>query len=190
LPKAVRQFKQYYPQIKLVPERLQTNEQVEALLSDRIHLGLLHPPIQTDALIAEPLYREKIVVFLPDSHPLAHQSEPISIKALSDEPFIFYPRQVGSVLYDQIIALCQQAGFSPNVVQEVFPQHTILGLVSAGIGVTLLHASANAIAPDGVVSRGLLEPTPELELAAAWRSDDRVNPVLQAFLKSLRSRTL
>ncbi|MGG6265496.1 LysR family transcriptional regulator [Leptolyngbya sp. AN03gr2] len=186
LPKAVRQFKKQYPEIKLVLERSQTNEQVEALLSDQIHLGLLHPPIHTDALVVETLYREKLLLFLPDSHPLAdNMSEPISVKALSDEPFIFYPRYVGSVLYDQMIGLCQQAGFSPNVVQEVFPQHTILGLVSAGMGVTLLHVSASAIAPHDVVSKPLLEPTPELELAAAWQYGHR-HPVLPIFLEVLR----
>jgi DNA-binding transcriptional LysR family regulator len=190
LPRAVRQFKEHHPHIKLVLERSPTNEQVEALLSDRIDIGLLHPPIDTDLLVVETLYREKLLIFLPDSHPLAHDaSEPVSIKALSSEPFIFYPRQVGPVLYDRIIGLCQQAGFSPNVVQEIFPQHTILGLVSASIGITLLHASAQAVVPTGVVIRKLLEPTPELELAAAWHPNT-TNPVLSTFLATVREIAL
>lgn len=190
LPKAVRRFKEHNPQIKLVLERLQTNEQVEALSVDHIQIGLLHPPIKTDSLVVETLYREKLVVFLPDSHVLAHEAaEPLSIKALSGEPFIFYPRQVGPVLYDQVIGLCQQAGFNPNVVQEAFPQHTILGLVSTGIGVTLLHASAQAVVPPGVIIRELLEPTPELELAVAWHLDT-TNPVLSNFLAVIREVAL
>ena len=123
---------------------------------------------------------------LPDTHPLAKaRTEPISIKELSNEPFIFYPRHVGSVLYDRIISLCQQAGFSPNIVQEVIPQQTILGLVSANIGISLLHASAQAFVPSGVVIRQLLEPTPELELAVAWHPD-MISPVLSSFLEIVR----
>lgn len=169
LPKIVRLFKERHPQVELVLERLQTNEQVEALASGHIQAGLLHPPLEEGMLILETIHRDNLVAVLPDTHPLAKAApEQISIKELANEPFILYPRQVGPVLYDRIISLCQQAGFSPRVVQEVIPQQTILGLVSAEIGVSLLHASAEAVAPAGVAIRELLEPTPELELAVAW----------------------
>ena len=115
LPKIVRLFKDRYPQIDLAVERLQTNEQVEALDSGQIQAGLLHPPIENDTLILETIHREGLVAVLPDTHPLAKaRTEPISIKELSNEPFIFYPRHVGPVLYDRMISLCQQAGFSPK----------------------------------------------------------------------------
>ncbi|MBD3884754.1 LysR family transcriptional regulator [Phormidium tenue FACHB-886] len=181
LPKLVRQFKQKHAQIELVLERLQTNEQVEALRSGQLHVGLLHPPITDPSLRLEVIHREGLVAVLPDTHPFAAASEPISIQALAQEPFIFYPRRVGPILYDRIISLCQQAGFSPKIVQEVMPQQTILGLVSAEIGISLLHASAEAVAPAGVAIRALVEPTPELELAIAW-NPEATNPVLPAFL--------
>ena len=139
LPAAIRQFKKLYPQIDLTLERLQTIEQVEALNNKQIDLGLLHPPIDDDTLILETIYLEQLVVALPDNHPLAKDtSVPISLKHLANEPFILFPRQFGSVLYDRIINLCQQAGFSPNIVQEAIPQQTILGLVAAGIGISLI----------------------------------------------------
>ncbi|NEQ22142.1 MAG: LysR family transcriptional regulator [Microcoleus sp. SIO2G3] len=186
LPKIVRLFKERYPQIDLALERLQTNEQVEALASGQIQAGLLHPPIENNTLILETVHREGLVAVLPDTHPLAKaRTESISIKELSNESFIFYPRHVGPVLYDRIISLCQQAGFSPNIVQEVIPQQTILGLVSANIGISLLHASAQAFAPSGVVIRQLLEPTPELELAVAWHPA-MISPVLSSFLEIVR----
>lgn len=186
LPKIVRRFKELYPKVDLALERLQTNEQVEALTSGRIHAGLLHPPVDDDILILETIHRENLVLILPDTHPLAEGAPaPISLKDLANEPFILFPRHVGPVLYDQIIGLCQQAGFSPNVVLEVIPQQTILGLVSAEIGITLIHASVQALGQPGVVLRGLVEPTPELELAVAW-SSDATNPVLPSFLEVVR----
>ncbi|GAP97999.1 LysR family transcriptional regulator [Leptolyngbya sp. NIES-2104] len=184
LPQAIRQFKMQHPNIQLVLERLTTNEQVEALIEHRIQIGLLHPPIAQSALRLETLHREPLMVFLPDSHRLA-KSQVISIRSLSQESFIFYPRSVGPVLYDQMISFCQQAGFSPNIVQEVFPQQTILGLVSAGLGVSLLHASACAVAPQGVVCRSLSELTPELELAAAWHPEQN-SPSATLFLQGLQ----
>lgn len=171
LPQIVRVFKSRHPQIELSLERLQTNEQVVALMSGQLQVGLLHPPIFNDTLSLETIYQESLAVFLPDNHPLAKTSDAISIQDLAGESFILFPRSVGSVLYDQIIQLCQQAGFSPNVVQEVMPQQTIAGLVAAGIGISLLHSSAQEAMYGGVVIKSLIEPTPKLELAVAWHPD-------------------
>jgi len=126
------------------------------------------------------------VVILPDTHPLAAEAPaPISLKELVGEPLILFPRRVGPVLYDQIINLCLQTGFSPNVVQEVVPQQTILGLVSGGIGISLIHASIQALGGPGVIVRHLVEPSPQLELAVAW-SPDATNPVLSSFIEIVR----
>lgn len=196
LPKAVRLFKHRHPQIALSLVRLQTNEQMEALRTGEIQVGLLHPPIADDSLSLEVVHQERLVAVLPDSHPLAQSGQAhsnqahsgqasISIQALAQEPFILYPRQVGPVLYDRILGLCQQAGFSPNIVQEVMPQQTILGLVAAEVGISLLHASACAAAPASVVFRELLEPTPELALALAWHPAT-ANPALPKFFAAVR----
>jgi DNA-binding transcriptional LysR family regulator len=184
VPQIVRLFKSRHAQIELSLERLQTNEQVAALMSGQLQVGLLHPPIASDLLKLETIYREPLAVFLPDSHPLATLSK-ISIQDLAGEPFILFPRQVGPVLYDRIILLCQQAGFSPNVVQEVISQQTIVGLVAAGIGISLLHASAQEAMYKGVVIKSLIEPTPELELAVAWHPDT-MSATLSAFLDIAR----
>jgi len=63
LPKAARQFKERYPKVNLALERLQTNEQVQALISGQIHVGLLHPPIDNGALILATIYREGLWSF-------------------------------------------------------------------------------------------------------------------------------
>lgn len=186
LPKIIRLFKERHPQVKLTLERLQTPEQVDALMHNQIQVGLLHPPIENSTLTLETIHCEGLVAVLPDTHPLAQDiSNPLSVQELVNESFILYPRAVGPVLYDRIINLCQQAGFSPKIVQEVVPQQTILGLVSAEVGISLLHASAKAVTPAGVVIRELLEPTPELELAVAWHPET-TNPVLPAFLAIVR----
>ena len=172
LPKVVREFKQRFPEIYLSLKRLQTNEQVHALLAEEIHAGFLHPPINEPLLSQEVIYREPMLALLPDIHPLGkNASVPISIACLADESFILFPRQVGPVLYDSIISFCQQANFSPRVIQEAFPQQTILGLVAAGLGVSLIHASIQQIQQQGVVTRPLIEQSPILESAVVWRSD-------------------
>ena len=193
LPAAVRQFKQLYPQVELTLKRMQTPEQVEALHDGQIDLGLLHPSINDDGLILETIYREQLVVALPDNHPLANVTQPISLQQLATDSFILFPRHVGSVLYDRIINLCQQAGFSPKIIQEAIPQQTILGLVAAGIGISLIHSSARTLGrlrsahPTGtqVVFKDLIESTPTLETAVAWNCH-ATNPVVPSFVETIQ----
>lgn len=169
LPSIVRQFKCRYPDIHLELNRLSTGEQVNALLNQTIQVGLLHPPINAPSLAQDVIYREPLIAVIPDIHPLAKDvSESISVKDLANEPFILFPRQVGPTLHDAIISFCQQSGFSPTVVQEAFPQQTILGLVASGLGISLIHASVECIQQRGVVTRPIREITPQLESAIVW----------------------
>ena len=198
LPAIVRQFKSQFPDIHLVLQRLPTNDQVKALLAGEIHVGLLHPPIdvRVDVRVNTPtlaytiIYREPLIAVMPDIHPLAKDApEPLSIKCLANEPFILFPRQIGPVLYDSIISFCHQAGFSPTVIQEAFPQQTILGLVAAGLGVSLIHASSQNIQQQGIIARSLVEPPPILDSAVAWPSET-MHPILPRFLDIVRKQSL
>lgn len=185
LPDIVGCFRNSYPQVELSLKELRTNEQVEALHNGKIQVGLLHPPIADETLIWETIHTENLLAVLPDTHPLAEISNAISIKQLAEEDFILFPRSIGPVLYDRIIATCQKAGFSPRIIQEVMPQQTILGLVSVGIGIGLLHASVKVLSRKGVIYKPLIEPTPQLELAVAWYRDSN-NPILPSFVKIVR----
>lgn len=185
-PKLIGQLKHRFPEINLGLRRLPTNEQVKALLNETIHIGLLHPPINAPCLMQEPLYREPLIAVLPDNHPLAADApQPISVKSLCDNVLILFPRRIGPALYDSIISFCQQAGFSPLVIQEAFPQQTILGLVAAGLGVSLIHASVRCIQQRGVVTRPLIEETPYLESAIAWYPQTN-HPALPHLLNLVR----
>ena len=165
LPQVMSRFRQEYPSVHLTLNEMRTNLQVEALLQRQLHVGLLHTPLYTDSLATEVVYRENLVLVLPTSHRLAHPVEiPVSLRDLAGEPFILFPRQIGPIFYDRIISMFQQVGYSPNIVQEVIPQRSILSLVSIGVGLTLMQKSLSTIGHSGVVFRELLEPTPELEL--------------------------
>jgi DNA-binding transcriptional LysR family regulator len=81
--------------------------------------------------------------------------------------------------------LCQQAGFRPQVAQEAIQMQTIVSLVAAELGVALVPASLQNLQRVGVVYKALQESTPKVELAMAWRRDER-SPVLHKFLEVTR----
>ncbi|MDJ0703868.1 MAG: LysR substrate-binding domain-containing protein [Leptolyngbyaceae cyanobacterium MO_188.B28] len=186
LPTIIRQFQDRFPDIHLQLKRLSTDEQVNALRDEEIQIGLLHPPIDAPFLTQEVIYQEPLIAAIPDIHPLAKQApKQISVKDLASEPFILFPRRVGPILYDAIISFCQHAGFSPMVIQEAFPQQTILGLVASGLGVSLIHASVERIQQQGVVTKSLIEATPQLQSAIVWPASTS-HPAILKLLEVIR----
>jgi DNA-binding transcriptional LysR family regulator len=134
--------------------------------------------------MTEAFTREALIVALPEQHHLATQKS-LSLSALAGEPFVLFPRHLGAGLYDHILSLCQQAGFSPRVTQEAIQMQTMVGLVAAGFGICLVPASLQQLRQEGVVYCELNEAPACVELALAWRRDD-TTPVLCTFLDLVR----
>src|SRR5260370_16489216 len=119
-----------------------------------MQVGLLGVRISARMVNVEVVRRELIVCVLPEKHPLAMR-ERITVSLLADEPFVLQSSQRGGGYYTQLMKLCLASGFSPNVIQEVTEMHTIVSLVAAGMGVSLVPLSARTIRSHGVPSREL-----------------------------------
>jgi DNA-binding transcriptional LysR family regulator len=184
LPAILYQFHQHFPQVDLVLQELTTTQQEEALQNQRIEVGFCHPPLKDTSLVSETILQESLVVVLPATHPLALETT-LSVCSLADESFILFPRHLGPGLYDQIVNFCQQANFSPKVMQEAIQMQTIIGLISAEMGVALVPASLQNLQRIGVVYKPLQEATPQVETAVVWRSDHS-SSVLREFLQVVR----
>jgi DNA-binding transcriptional LysR family regulator len=91
---------------------------------------------------------------------------------LADSPFVLLPRAVGPQLHDQIVSLCEQAGFTPRIAQRAVEWQTMCALVAAGLGVTLAPASIRRLRLDGVVHRRITPGDAGTRVAVAWRRDD------------------
>ncbi|MBM0744948.1 LysR family transcriptional regulator (plasmid) [Phormidium sp. CLA17] len=184
LPAILSQYREQFPQVNLVLQELTTTQQEEALQNHQIEVGFCHPPLKDDRLALESILREPLVVALPETHPLVNETT-ISINALADESFILFPRHLGPGLYDQIVSFCHQANFSPKVMQEAVQMQTIIGLVSAKMGIALVPASLQNLQRAGVVYKPLQGVTPQVEVAVVWLLEN-VSPVLYEFLKVIR----
>jgi DNA-binding transcriptional LysR family regulator len=161
---------------------LTSEEQVEAMNAHRLDVGLIRPPVAgTEALALKVIWREPLVVALPQAHPLAAQSR-IALADLAGESFLQVSRHVGPGFYDQFIRICAQAGFSPKVVQEARTTQTLVSLVAVGMGVSLVPDSLQSFQRSGIVYRPLQPPAPATDLAVMWRPEDD-SPALRAFLE-------
>ncbi|MBF2009042.1 MAG: LysR family transcriptional regulator [Chlorogloeopsis fritschii C42_A2020_084] len=185
LPNILEAFHQQFPEVELILQELTTTEQENALRNHRIQVGFAHLPLEDDSLCWECIQQENLFVALPVIHPLAKQ-EQIVVRSLADEQFILFPRYLGIGLYDKIIALCQQGNFTPKVAQEAIQMQTIIGLVSAGMGIAIVPSSLQNLQRTGVVYRAIAQATPLVETAVVWQPEAET-PVMQQFLKVVRS---
>ena len=95
-----------------------------------------------------------------------------------------FPRSQAPGLYDPIVSLCQQAGFSPIAAQEAIQMQTIVSLVAAEMGVAIVPASMQNFQRSGVVYKALPESTCIVAIALIWRSDPTA--AVQRFLEVAR----
>ncbi|WP_342649971.1 LysR family transcriptional regulator [Pseudomonas sp. REB1044] len=159
IPQAIHAFRQRFPAVHLHLTEMSSREVVDAVFDESIEVGLMRPLPVPEGLAVTELFREPLVAVLNASHPLAACGDGgVQMADLAQEPFVFFPRSYGSGLYAQLMELARQAGFSPHFAQEAGEALTIIGLVSAGLGVSVLPASFQRIRIDGVVYRTLLDP--------------------------------
>lgn len=181
LPQILKTFRDRFPKVQLILSEMATQNQVEALRSNQLDLGFLHPPIDEIALKLYALKVEPMIVVLPKSYPLAKHKQ-LDMRSLNEFPLIIHPRHEGADLYDRILQLYQSVNRQPEIVQEVTTSPARIGLVAAGLGITFVPKIFSNFNYEGVIYRELQETAPELVYAVAWRQEQR-SAVLQAFLE-------
>lgn len=182
IPSSIHAFRKAYPDVHLDLQEMSSRQVLKALLEESLQVGVIRPLALPDAVHWVELFREPLVAVLRADYPLAAGSEDgLAIAALAEEPFVFFPRSYGTGLYDQVIALTRQAGFSPRIAQEASEAMTIIGLVSAGLGVSILPASFRRTRVDGVVYRTLSDPE---ATTAVWlvRRQNEGSPLALSFI--------
>lgn len=188
LPSILIAFRQKYPDVEVELHELKTSELVEALRDRRVQVGFVRLPVNDKLLQVQPILREPLVVALAERHKLNVPGR-ISFRDLANESFLMPPRQLAPTFHEQVLDLSHQAGFTPKLGAEASQLQTIINLVAAGMGVTLVPESVRNLAVRGVVFKRLPEPQPTMEIAVAWRRDAH-SEVLAAFLNVVRESTL
>lgn len=183
-PDILRAFREKLPGVELILHELNTSLQTQGVHGGTIDLGFVHLPIAEERLSLLTVLEEPMVVAVPKTHPLADHPQ-ISLASLANDRFILFPRHVASGFYDQVLSACQQAGFTPNVIQEAKLMQTIVCLVAGEMGVALVPASLQNLQRTGVIYAALEEKIPPLKTAMIWRQDN-MSCVLHAFIAVVR----
>lgn len=183
LPRVLRAWRTRFPNVEFELHSLLPAAQVDALRAGRIDVGFVRVPIDDTGLVVESIQREPLLAVLPRAHRLARVPR-VRLADFASDTMLLFPRYIAPGYYDVFIKACRRAGFTPRILHPGSMQ-TNLALVSAGLGVTLLPASIRSLRRTGVVYRPLAPPVPQVEMAVAYRRDER-SAVLHAFVEVLR----
>ena len=162
--RTIRDYRTLHPHVEVELIEEATSQLLSRFDANRLDVAFIRPaPGEVAHLWSMRVLTEPLVVAMPSGHPYASKNK-IDLKQLSREDFILYPRQNGRALFDQIIATCGDAGFSPKVLQ-IAPQLTsIVNLVATGIGLSIVPESIARVSTPGVVYRPLRKAAARAEL--------------------------
>ena len=190
LPPVLREFRKNYPKVQLSLREATSDVQLEALRLGQIDLGLLIPPVPdklSNILNYQTIMSEPLILAAASDAPWLKNRKHVSLTATQGQPLIIFPRAIAPAFYDAILGCFQQVGITPEIGQEAIQMQTIIGLVSAGMGIALVPQSVSNLKRPGVLYCGLTQATPQVETGIAWRKDNH-SPVLQAFIALLTDK--
>lgn len=170
LPSLLKAFQTERPGITLKPHHHVSSAQLPMLEAGELDIGFVTGPVSRAGYEHVTIQSEELFCVVYSSHPLAHR-ESILLEELAHEDFVHGSKQDWQHFYACLIPLCQRAGFLPNIVQEAYNSAAILGLVSCGMGITILTESAKTALFGDLVALKLDGVTERLETVALWKGD-------------------
>jgi DNA-binding transcriptional LysR family regulator len=159
-------------------------EQFDAVRRDLVDVALARGPLVDPVLHVEVLLEEPFCIALWKGHPLAERSV-IPLPLLAELPFVLFPRHLSPAYYDQLIGMCQNAGFAPRVEYEMAKVLSTFGMVAAQAGVTFVPRSMGTLLIPDVVVRELSGCTATAQVVAVYRPN-RPSVALEGLLAALR----
>jgi DNA-binding transcriptional LysR family regulator len=176
LPGTLAEFSRTRPEIAVNLFDMSPAEQLRALDARKIDLGFVgvRPPThhKNVAMLAwERIGQHDLVVVLPDKHAFAKNSK-IRMEDLKPVFFVTMSETTHPGSHAWLNGVCQQAGFTPRILQDVELESDLLRFVANGLGVTLAREQIKRLAHPGVVFRPLAVPI-KADYWVAWHQENR-----------------
>ena len=188
IPSLLEEFQTKYPSVTWTLHESGPNVQYDALRAKQIDVGFWREPrldeddLRNDHLKQELCFRENVCVAVNEHHPLATLPY-IELIDIRDEPMLTLALDK-SAFPRYLIQCCVKAGFQPTIFQEASEPQTLLAMVGAGLGVTLMPETTSRIGWPGVIFLPIRTNPPSANLYITYTTLDDA-PVVRAFLKIL-----
>ncbi|NRO94868.1 LysR family transcriptional regulator [Paraburkholderia sp. NMBU_R16] len=183
--RALREFEQAVPHVRLELLPMNTPEQLESIAAGRLNGGFCYRVgVLPEGIASVPLLEQNVVLAVPEAWPLGKDG-PVATAALSDKPFIAFPRRVYPAYYDRLLGACAERGLTLDIRQEASTETAILSLVTAGVGAAIVNAANRDRPPARVRFVDLQDLSVPLPLEFCFVANG-ANPALERFVDQLR----
>lgn len=183
MPQCVAAFSKKYPDARLRIIEDTTPLLVESLRNLSVDVAILALPLKQKDLEIFSLQTEPLFAVLPKEHARAG-AKSLSLKELRSEQFVFL--RDGHCFRDLSISACARANVNPKIAFESGQFSSLLGMVAAGIGVSLVPEMAVDASTACSYVR-LADTQASRTIVAAVLRGRSFNRVQQAFLQHVRS---
>jgi DNA-binding transcriptional LysR family regulator len=168
VPNLMWRFRKRYPDVEFSIRNILTGAQLEMIGDRLLDVGFLRLPIeQRKEIEVTTVHREPFVAVLPSWHSLSAKKE-IRLSELKGNPFVMYAREHARGFHDLLSGILSNAGVVPKVVQTAGEMSTLISLVDAGAGVSIVPASAAKRIVSKVVVCSITDRLPESEIGLAF----------------------
>jgi DNA-binding transcriptional LysR family regulator len=192
-PRLIQSFRERFPGVQLSLQEMTSTQQWHALAGGRIDVAFTRrvEPEYRPELSSTVLQHDPMMAILPKNHPAARG--PVDVRDLANEPFVLSSREVSPAVYDKVIELCSEAGFSPRIASISSAWSSVVLMVQAGVGIGLLPSNEQQFRTRDLTFRPLKAKNAFVEFVMAWSSKQN-SPIVGAFrtmaLAHQRSRTI
>lgn len=173
-----------FPQVQFGFVEAAPLDQLVALRQHRADVAFLTAASEAPGAESEHLWDERISVALPQGHPLSGR-QTLTWADLRSEAFIVRAYGSGPVIYAWLAGKLNPDGYAPNIRQHDVCRESLLGLVGAGYGLTVVAGSATGLVIPGVVFRPVEDADAVVAVRMAWMKGNE-NPALGPFLSQAR----
>jgi DNA-binding transcriptional LysR family regulator len=180
-------FRKKHPNVQLSLAEMHSGQQWHALLSGQIDVGFtrrLEPEFRAE-LRSELIQQDPIVAVLPKDHPAA-ASGIVDLRDLAKESFVVASRDTSPALFDKVIELCSEAGFSPRIASICTVWSSVVMMVQAGEGVALLPLNRQQYRNRELSFSPLKQKNAFIEFVMSWapRHDNPLNRSFRELAKT------
>ena len=159
LPKIIRRFRDENTTVELSLHEMSTMDQIRALKDGRIDVGFGRIRLEDASIRRVILREEKMIVALPEGHPLSLAKPVLALGDLVNETLIIFPKAPRPSYADQVLAAFQDRALKPRRIYEARELQIALGLVAAGEGIAVVPSSVYGLKRDDVSYKELDDPT-------------------------------
>ncbi|CAG9267705.1 LysR family transcriptional regulator [Paraburkholderia unamae] len=182
IAEVLRSYRKEAPSIAITLSHLLSDTQIGELSCGRLDAGfLLFRPVDDPKFQGIPVYSERMLLAYPASWQW-ELGKPKSLRDLDVDEFIWLPRSAAPAWHDNLIHYFFKAGFIPRASLLGVDATSMLTLVAAGMGWTVLPESVGRIAPSAVALIEISDLDIVLNWELVWHTNNR-STLLRRFVE-------